>query len=122
MYRQLCFLLASAVAMAAPGAVAADILIGFANPLTGPYAASGGRNRLAVELAANDLNGEGGVLGQKVRVTAADDACGVERAVTAAQELVAAGVRAVVGHMCSHSSLMAAGTYEVADVLMMGLR
>ena len=118
MHRRLVFLFAVAVTMAAPGTSAAEISIGFANPLTGPYAASGGRNRIAVELAVHDLNRRGGVLGQDVRVITVDDACGVVEAVMAAQELVNAGVPVVVGHFCSRSSLMAAGTYEVADVLM----
>jgi branched-chain amino acid transport system substrate-binding protein len=100
------------------GPVAAEIAIGFANPLSGPFAASGMRNRAAVALAVEDLNERGGVLGQKLRVIEADDACGVEEAVAAANRLVAAGVRFVVGHACSHSSLMAAGIYEVAGVLM----
>jgi branched-chain amino acid transport system substrate-binding protein len=120
-YRRLCLLFAAAIALWAPGGARAaddEVTIGFANPLTGPYASSGNRNRAAVELAVADLNRAGGVLGREVRLVAADDACGVERAVAAARELTAAGVRAVVGHMCSHSSLMAAGIYEAADVPM----
>ncbi len=47
MHRRLVLLFAVAVTMAAPAASAAEISIGFANPLTGPYATSGGRNRIA---------------------------------------------------------------------------
>jgi branched-chain amino acid transport system substrate-binding protein len=110
--------LAVMIASVVSGPVAADIAIGFANPLSGPNAASGGRNQAAVALAVEDLNARGGVLGQKVRLVSADDACGLEQAVTAARRLVDAGVRFVVGHMCSHSSLMAAGIYEAFDILM----
>ena len=111
-------LLAVVVMLAASGAGAADIVIGFANPLIGPYASSAARNRFAVELAIHDLNDQGGVLGQEVAVITVNDACGVARAAAAAQELVNAGVPFVVGHFCSHSSLMAAAIYEAADVLM----
>jgi branched-chain amino acid transport system substrate-binding protein len=38
--------------------------------------------------------------------------------VEAARRLVDAGVPFVVGHMCSHASLLAAGVYEAFDVLM----
>ena len=107
-----------ALATAPPHDAASDIPIGFANPLTGPFSLSGERNHVAVELAVRDLNENGGVLGQKVTLIAADDACGVKRAMTAARKLVEAGVRVVVGHGCSHSSLLAAGIYEAADVLM----
>jgi branched-chain amino acid transport system substrate-binding protein len=110
--------LAVIVASVVPGPVAADIAIGFANPLSGPYAASGGRNRAGVAQAVEDLNARGGVLGQQLLLIEADDACGPEQAVAAARRLVDAGVRFVVGHMCSHASLMAAGIYEAFDILM----
>ena len=109
----LTLLFGMALAGAAPAA--AEIPIGFAGALTGPFAESGERGRIAVEMAVEDLNQRGGVLGQKVRVIAADDACGTEQAVDAARALVEAEVAVVVGHMCSHSSLLAAGIYETAD-------
>jgi branched-chain amino acid transport system substrate-binding protein len=110
--------LAVIVASVLSGPAAADIAVGFANPLSGPYAASGGRNRAAVAQAVMDLNARGGVLGQQVRLIEADDACRFEQAVVAARRLAASGVRFVVGHMCSHASLMAAGIYEAFDILM----
>src|SRR5918996_5172938 len=80
------------------GPVAADVTIGFANPLSGPYAISGGRNRAAVAQAVEDLNAHGGVLGQPVRLVEADDACGLEQAGAGARQLVAAGRAFGVGH------------------------
>src|SRR4051794_40591027 len=81
MRRRLRLLLALAVTLAAHAALAAeDLAIGFANPLSGPYATSGEDNRAAVELAVEALDRTGGPLGRRVRVVAADDACGVERA------------------------------------------
>jgi branched-chain amino acid transport system substrate-binding protein len=105
--------------VAGASAAAADIPIGFANPLTGPFSETGERNRIAVEMAVEDLNERGGVLGQKVTMIAADDACGTQKAVDAARALVEAEVAVVVGHLCSHSSLLAAGIYETADLLML---
>jgi branched-chain amino acid transport system substrate-binding protein len=110
--------LAVVIASMLPWPVSADIAIGFANPLSGAYAAWGHRNRAAVALAVSDLNARGGVLGHTVRLVEADDACHLEQAVAAAHRLVDAGVRFVVGHMCSHSSLMGAGVYEAFDILM----
>jgi branched-chain amino acid transport system substrate-binding protein len=109
-----------AVALAATALqnAAAEIPIGFANPLTGPYRLSGERNRIAVEMAVRDINERGGVLGERVIVIAADDACALQQSMQAARDLVKAGVRFVVGHGCSHSSLLAAGIYETADVVM----
>jgi branched-chain amino acid transport system substrate-binding protein len=107
-----------ALVAGAPPDAAAEIRIGFGGHLTGPYALSGERTRSAAAMAVEDLNAHGGVLGQKVTLIAADDACGLQKAVEAARQLVEAGVRFVVGHGCSHSSLLAAGIYETADVLM----
>ena len=107
-----------ALAATAPPDAAADIRIGFANPLTGPLSLSGERNRVAVEMAFEDLNERGGVLGESVTLIAVDDACGLQRSVEAARELVDASVEVVIGHFCSHSSLLAAGVYETADILM----
>jgi branched-chain amino acid transport system substrate-binding protein len=118
MGRYLLFLLAFIVMVTGSGPTEAEVRIGFANPLTGPYALSGHRNRVAVETAVHDLNRRGGVLGEQVQLVTVDDACGLEQTLVAARKLIAAGVRFVVGHLCSHSSLLAAGVYETADVLM----
>src|SRR5918994_6549861 len=118
MRRRFLRLLIAALVLGASGKAEAEIEIGFANPLTGPYALTGARNRIAVEMAVGALNQNGGVLGQKISLVAADDACGLHQSVEAALQLVAAGVRVVIGHFCSHSSLLAAGIYETADVLM----
>ena len=116
---QLSLILGLVLAVTAPGhAALAEVKIGFANPLTGPFSQSGERYRIAAEMAVEDLNQRGGVLGQQVTLIAADDACGMQRAMEAARALVKAGVSLVVGHACSHSSLLAAGIYETADVLM----
>jgi branched-chain amino acid transport system substrate-binding protein len=117
MCRGLSCLLAGALALAT-GSAQAEVKIGFANPLSGAYAQSGARNRIAVELAVRRLNDAGGVLGEPLALVAVDDGCGLERSVEAADQLVAADVVMVVGHMCSHSSLLAAGIYETADVVM----
>ena len=111
-------LLLGALALTLPGSAAAEIRLGFAGPLSGPYSLTGGHSRAAVEVAVADLNRNGGVLGQPVRVVIADDACGLQQAIEAARKLVSAGVPAVIGHLCSHSSLLAAGIYETANVLM----
>jgi branched-chain amino acid transport system substrate-binding protein len=118
MRRRLLRLLIAALLLGASGKAAAEIEIGFANPLTGSYALTGARNRIAVEMAVNALNHNGGVLGEKISLVAADDACGLHQSFEAARKLVTAGVRVVIGHFCSHSSLLAAGIYETADVLM----
>ena len=86
--------------------------------MSGPYGASGGRNRVAVELALAAVNSQGGVLGHRLALVPVDDACDPEQAATAAQKLVEAGVVVVIGHFCSHASLMAAAIYEAVGIVM----
>ena len=120
MFRRMSRILALTVALLLlPAAAGAEVRIGLAIPVTGPYAASGERNRVAVQLAIAALNQAGGVLGQQVKLVVVDDGCDAERAADAALELVKAGVGFVVGHMCSHASLIAAPIYEAAGLPMM---
>ena len=79
----------------------ADVLIGNASPLTGPLSWVGAHYLVGTELAVDDLNAKGGVLGEQVRLISVDDACDPEQAVVAARKLVADDVVFVVGHICS---------------------
>lgn len=72
---------AAAVVMAlSPLAARAEITIGLATPLTGPYAWSGEHVLQGVRRAVVDLNEQGGVLGQPVEVLIVDDYCDPARA------------------------------------------
>jgi branched-chain amino acid transport system substrate-binding protein len=113
-------LVATVILIAAFDAMAAraDVLIGMAGPMTGKDAWFGEQLQRATELAVADINGAGGVLGQQVRLVAADDFCDPEQAVAAARKLVSDGVIFVVGHYCSHAAIPASAIYEAAGVLL----
>jgi branched-chain amino acid transport system substrate-binding protein len=98
---------------------AAEILIGVAGALTGPNAYQGEEQQQGVGLAIADLNANGGVLGQQLRIVSMDDACDSGQAVAAARRLVAAKVSFVVGHQCSGASIPAAEIYESAGIIQM---
>jgi branched-chain amino acid transport system substrate-binding protein len=66
----------------------AEVLIGVAGPMTGKDAWFGERMQLGAELAVADINAAGGLLGQQLRLIAADDFCDPKQAVAAAQKLV----------------------------------
>jgi branched-chain amino acid transport system substrate-binding protein len=102
--------------IAAPGH--AEIRIGLAAPLTGPYAWAGGVTERGAEVAIADLNAGGGVLGEQIEMITADDYCDGAQAVAAANKLVAAGVVAVFGHQCSGAAIPASKTYADAGILM----
>jgi branched-chain amino acid transport system substrate-binding protein len=118
MDRRYVLVLVLALALVGARLHAEEVKIGLANPFSGPMAASGERNRVAAELAVQHINAEGGVLGHDVKLATADDGCGTDQAAAAALELIKAGVRVVVGHLCSHSSLIAAAVYEAAALPM----
>jgi branched-chain amino acid transport system substrate-binding protein len=105
------------VTLRAPTAKA-EILIGVAGAMTGSQAWFGEQFERGAAMAAADLNGKGGVLGQQVEFLVADDFCDPDQTVAAANKLVGEGVVFVVEHWCSHSSIPASKVYEKAKVLM----
>jgi branched-chain amino acid transport system substrate-binding protein len=109
------------VAAALPAMIAAaqaqDIKVAVAGPVTGPYAAFGEQMRRGGDLAVKDINAAGGVLGRKLSLTVADDACDPKQARTVANQLADAGVVFVDGHFCSGSSIPASAVYAENGML-----
>ena len=99
------------------GSAMAEILIATAGPMTGQYASFGEQMRRGAEMAVADLNAQGGVLGQKLRLTIGDDACDPKQAVAVANKFVSEGVKFVAGHFCSGSSIPASQVYTEEDIL-----
>lgn len=87
--RPACWLLAVAALVAAGcRRPADDVPIGHVAALTGPSAAVGVSADEGVQLALDEINAAGGVLGKKVRVVTEDDHSKIEDAVTAVLRLV----------------------------------
>jgi branched-chain amino acid transport system substrate-binding protein len=99
------------------GLAHAQIKVGVAGPLTGSNAAFGTQLVTGADQAVADINAAGGVLGKKLILIPADDACDPKQAVTAANTLVADGVVVVDGHFCSSSSIPAAAVYTDGGVI-----
>ncbi len=78
-----------ALAAAAPAAAQAPIKIGEINSFSGIGAPFTGPYRAAIEMAVEEVNAKGGVLGRKVEVIFRDDKGQPAEAVKHAQELVA---------------------------------
>ncbi len=93
--------------------------IGVAQPLSGPLAALGQDLLNGVQLAVNELNKAGFSIGGKrvaLEVVAQDDRADPASGRAAAQQLVDAGVAAVVGHLNSGVSLETAPIYAARNV------
>jgi branched-chain amino acid transport system substrate-binding protein len=80
---------------------AATIRLGSLLPLTGRSNHSGESMRNAAQLAVDEINNAGGVLGRKLELVTADDACDPGTAVTAAQNILKEGISVSVGGYCS---------------------
>lgn len=89
----------------------ADLLIGVAGPMTGPYASGGQQMRNGAEMAVADINARGGVLGQQLKLVVGDDVCDPKQAVSVANTFVNKGVAFVDGHYCSSSTMPASEVY-----------
>jgi branched-chain amino acid transport system substrate-binding protein len=107
----------AALMLAAGVARAQEIKIAVVGPITGSNAALGEQMKRGAMMAVQDINAKGGVLGKKLALEVADDACDPKQAVAAANDVVRKKVVFVAGHYCSSSSIPASAVYEEADVL-----
>jgi branched-chain amino acid transport system substrate-binding protein len=98
-------------------AVAQEITVGVAGPMTGGEASFGAQLKNGAELAVADLNAAGGVLGRKLKLEIGDDACDPKQARAVAERFGSLKVPFVGGHFCSSSSIPASESYAESGVL-----
>jgi branched-chain amino acid transport system substrate-binding protein len=84
---------------------AQNIVIGASVPDTGPAAAPAIWQRWGYQLALDEANAAGGVLGKKVELLAYDNRCNPSEAVNVANKLIEAKVVVIVGAHCSSATL-----------------
>jgi branched-chain amino acid transport system substrate-binding protein len=87
-------------------------------PLTGDSAPIGSGMVHAFQMAVDEANAEGGVLGRRVELVTGDDACDPGTAVVQANELVAKGITASVGGLCSAATVPTLKVFRAAGVPM----
>ncbi|MEA2950340.1 MAG: branched-chain amino acid transport system substrate-binding protein [Alphaproteobacteria bacterium] len=112
---------AAAVAFAFASALPAqaDIKIGFQAPLTGFAATDGKSAKIAAEMAIDDINQAGGVLGQQLQLITYDDQAKSDQAIFTANKLIGEdGVKLVVNGSYSASGRAAAPVFQTAGVVM----
>lgn len=95
----------------------AEIRIATAGPMTGQYASFGQQMRAGAEMAVQDINAAGGVLGQKLTLEIGDDACDPKQAVAVANQMVNKRVVLMAGHFCSGSSIPASAVYDEEGIV-----
>jgi branched-chain amino acid transport system substrate-binding protein len=90
-----------ALVLAATPAAAQSIQIGLSTPVTGPAAVASEWERWGVDLALEEVNAAGGLLGRRVEVITHDNKCNPAEGVNVANRLVEAKVVAIIGSHCS---------------------
>jgi branched-chain amino acid transport system substrate-binding protein len=113
--------LAVAVLMAACGdggeKGSETIPIAVVGPVTGQYASFGAQMTNGGQMALDDINAAGGVLGKKLDLDIGDDACDPKQAVAVANQMTGNGVALVAGHYCSGSSIPASKVYAESNMV-----
>jgi branched-chain amino acid transport system substrate-binding protein len=96
-----------------------EIIVGYYGDLTGRTASFGQSTKNGVEMAAEEINQAGGILGRKVRIIVEDDQGEPNKAATVVSKLVNQDkVHAVLGEVASSNSLAAAPKAQEAKVPM----
>ncbi len=117
----LLLLVAASLCWAGPVFSSDTIRIGLMCPLTGSWASEGQDMRRIVELLADEINEQGGLLGKTVEIVVADDGGDPRTAATAAQRLVQRDVVGVIGTYgssiteASQNIYAATGTLQIAN-------
>lgn len=93
------------------------IKVGVAAPYTGDTADGGIQIWQGAQLAADEVNAAGGIMGKMIEIVPADDAANPQKAAETANRLVSQGVVAVVGHKDSGVSIPASAVYHAAGIV-----
>ena len=95
----------------------AEIKIGFQAPLTGLAASDGHAAKIAAEVAIDDINAAGGVLGEKLRLIMYDDQAKSDQAIFTANKLIGEdGVKVAISGSYSAGARAAAPIFQKAGV------
>jgi branched-chain amino acid transport system substrate-binding protein len=96
-----------------PGNAADTIRIGLSAPITGNYAEFGENFKYAVQMAVDEINAQGGLLGKQIEVVVMDSKGDPKEAATIAQKFVQdKTIVAEIGDFTSTCCLAAAPIYE----------
>jgi len=119
MFRPRRLLLALSLLVLLPDAVAAPIRIALVGPMAGErFEGPRAQFQQGALRAAEAINEAGGVLGRPLEISVFDDQCHNRQAVARANEVVNQGVVAVVGHLCSSTSIVTSTIYAQEGVVM----
>ncbi|HXQ51950.1 MAG TPA: branched-chain amino acid ABC transporter substrate-binding protein [Stellaceae bacterium] len=105
------------VALSPLVAAAQDIPVAVVGPITGQDAAFGEQMKRGAEMAVQDIDAHGGVLGKQLKLSIGDDACDPKQAVAVANQMANNNVVMVAGHFCSGASIPASSVYAENGII-----
>jgi branched-chain amino acid transport system substrate-binding protein len=117
MFKRIAFAAVLASGLVAAGTASAQLKMGVAGPLTGGSAAFGAQLRNGATQAIEDINAEGGILGQKITLSVGDDRADPKEGVSVANKLAGEGVKFVIGHFNSGVSIPSSEVYQENGML-----
>lgn len=95
------------------------VKIGFIGPLTGDAATIGENMKIAIEIARDEINREGGINGRPIEIIFEDGQCEPKAAVNAGNKLINIDkVPIIIGGLCSSETLAVAPLAEKARVVL----
>ncbi len=94
------------------------IVLGMLAPFSGSESAFGAYMQNGAQLAVDEINADGGVLGRELELVVEDDACDATTAVAGANKLVTNGIHASVGGYCSGATLPTLPIFDEAGIPM----
>lgn len=100
------------------GGDSGPIKLGMLAPMSGSESAFGAYMENGAQLAVNEINAAGGVLGRQLELVTEDDGCDATMSVAAANKLVTAGITASVGGYCSGATLPVLPIFNEAGIPM----
>lgn len=106
---------AAALALLGVCAHAETVRIAVAGPLSGALAQYGEMVAAGALTAVEQINAGGG---NRFEIVQMDDACEPKQAVAVANRIVSHGIKYVIGHVCSGSTIPASDIYENEGVVM----
>jgi len=107
----------ASAALLTAGSAQAQVKFGVAGPITGANAAFGAQLTNGVQMAVDDINAAGGILGQKIEVEQGDDVSDPKQGVSVANKFVGDGVKFVIGHFNSGVTIPASEVYADSGVV-----
>ena len=118
MKRLTTFGLALGLGLAFAGSAQAQLKMGVTGPITGPNAAFGAQIKNGAEQAVADINAAGGIMGQKITLSAGDDVSDPKQGVSVANKFAADGIKFVVGPFNSGVTIPASEVYQENGILL----